>query len=492
MTVSSVVVRAAAAWTGAETEIPTGIQVQERSQLVVSLVPDEGERQALTLGLHYAITLSPAGVATVVPLVAFPATPGTVSMVRQTPMTQVYDPTATDTYDAAGHAAALDRSAMRVAELSQKVDDIEQSSIVVAGGAASVPVGAVYVSNGEGGAVAGPTAAEIETARVDAVSAAGTATGAAGLATGAATAAGSAAALANQLANAEPGTPVGGGFSAKHWAAVAQALSDAFDLDAYSTTEQIAAMLQGFVPTARKLKVGAGLSIDGADGSDAVPAEIDLSSDRLIRLAFATPAETIAGALTGKPVDPAGLAAAIAALAGGGPSSKVVQFAASGNYTPSQDTRYVFAVLVGGGGGRGGKRDTSSYQAGGIGGAGAIGFGFIAVDDGATYPVAVGAAGSGGASGGGNGGTGGTTSITVGGVTYAAAGGVGGTGTTSTSAAGAAGASGSVAGPVLIGSNANNLNRILGAAYGAAGIGANVNAGLSGGAGIAILVEFGA
>lgn len=172
MTVVSTVVRAAAAWTGAETEIPTGIQVQERSQLVVSLVPDEGERQALTLGLHYAVTLSTAGVATVVPLAAFPATPGTVSMVRQTPMTQVYDPTATDTYDAAGHAAALDRSAMRVAELSQKVDDVEASSIVVVGGAASVPEGAVYVSNGEGGAIAGPTAAEIETARAGAVSAA--------------------------------------------------------------------------------------------------------------------------------------------------------------------------------------------------------------------------------------------------------------------------------------------------------------------------------
>lgn len=326
MTVVSTVVRAAAVWTGAEAEIPTGIQVQERSQLVVSLVPDAGEHQALTLGLHYSMRLSPAGVATVVPLAAFPATPGTVSMVRQTPMTQDYDPTATDTYDAVGHAAALDRSAMRVAELSQKVDDIEASSIVVAGGAESVPEGAVYVSNGEGGAVAGPTAAEIETARAAAVGAAGMATGAAGVAAGAATTADAAAALADQLSNAAPNVPVGTGFSARHWVAVAQALSDAFDLDAYSTTEQIAAMLGDFVPRTRKLRFGSGLYLDDAPGADAEPAEGDLSTDRLIRLAFASPAEAIAGILTGKPVDPASLAAAVAAHSSSIPPGAVIGF----------------------------------------------------------------------------------------------------------------------------------------------------------------------
>ncbi|MBS1164204.1 MAG: hypothetical protein H6R00_229 [Proteobacteria bacterium] len=423
MTVVSTVVRASAAWTGVETEIPTGIQVQERSQLIVSLVPDEGERQALTLGLHYAVTLSSAGVATIAPLAAFPATPGTVSMVRQTPMTQVYDPTATDTYDAAGHAAALDRSAMRVAELSQKVDDIEESSIVIAGNAASVPEGAVYVSNGEGGAVAGPTAAEIETARATAVSASGTATVAAGAATGAATAAGTAAALADQLANAAPNTPVGTGFSARHWAAVAQTLSDAFDLDAYSTTEQIAAMLESFVPAVRKLKVGPGLSLDGAAGSDAEPAETDLSADRLIKLVLASAATVVAGTDEELPVHSAGVHSAIVAALGalnlGGAVPKAIRdFGASGNYVPTAGTKFIFGILVGGSGG-----GNSVWGTGG--GAGGVGFFFAAVSDTQTYPVAVGGGGGVVANKNSTGGTGGTTSIVIDGVTYYTSGGGG-------------------------------------------------------------------
>ena len=92
MTVSSIVVRAVAIWTGAETEFPTGIQVLDKSQLAVSHIPAEGQHLVLTLGLHYSVALSPAGIATVVPLGAFPVTPGTVSFVRQTPMTQTYDP----------------------------------------------------------------------------------------------------------------------------------------------------------------------------------------------------------------------------------------------------------------------------------------------------------------------------------------------------------------------------------------------------------------
>lgn len=322
MTVVSTVVRAAAAWTGAETEIPTGIQVQERSQLVIGLVPDEGERQALTLGLHYAVTLSPAGVATVVPLAAFPPKPGTVSIVRQTPMTQGYDPTATDTYDAAGHAAALDRSAMRVAELSQKVDDVEAAAIVVVGGAAGVPAGAVYVSDGEGGAVAGPTSTDFEAARAEAVSAAKTAKGAEGVAISAAKAADTAASLADQLSNAPPNTPVGDGYSARHWTMIAQALSDAFDLDNYSSTAQIETMLEGFVPKQRKVKVGTGLALDGVAGGDALAVSGDLSEDRLISLNLAAkalaPAIWNSGAdATEAPISPEKLKAAATALSGG-------------------------------------------------------------------------------------------------------------------------------------------------------------------------------
>ena len=332
-------------------------------------------------------------------------------------------PTATDTYDAAGHAAALDRSAMRVAELSRKVDDIEASSIVVDGGAASVPEGAVYVSNGEGGAIAGPTAAEIETARAVAVSAAGTATGAAGVATGAATVAGNAAALVDQLANAAPNTPVGTGFSARHWAAVAQALSDAFDLDAYSTTEQIAAMLESFVPAVRKLRVGSGLSLDGATGSDEAPAATDFSVDRLIKLALAPAATVVAGTDEVLPVHSAGVHSAIAAALGsidlGGVVPKALRdFGASGNYVPTAGTKFIFGILVGGSGGGNNVYVTN-------GGPGGVGFFFAAVSDAQSYPVAVGGGGNVVGANNQTGGTGGTTSIVIGATTYYASGGTG-------------------------------------------------------------------
>jgi hypothetical protein len=369
MTVSSVVVRAVAGWTGAETEFPTGIQVLAKTQLVVSLVPDEGARLPLTLGLHYAVNLSPAGVATVLPLPAFPATHGEVSFVRRTPMTQDYDPTATDTYDAAGHAAALDRSAMRVAELSLAVDDIAAASVVVEGGAASVPAGAVYVSDGAGRAIAGPTAVEIEAARVEAVGAASTATTAAGTSVQAAGAAGDAAALADQLANAAPDTPVGSGFSMRHWLALVEALVSDLDLSNYPTVAQIAETLADYTPTRRKVKTGAAFLLNGSAGTDAVPAEADLSADLLFKLIFASTAASIEGAREDLPVHPAGLKAAIdgalESFSAGGIKGVQV-FTTSRIYTPDASATKAVILAVGGGGGGG----TVGSQTAGDGGSG--------------------------------------------------------------------------------------------------------------------------
>ena len=76
------------------------------------------------------------------------------------------------------------------------------------------------------------------------------------------------------------------------------------------------AIVPSFVPLTRKLKVGSGLSLDGTEGGEEEPAAFDLAADRFLRLAFATPAETAGGTLTGKPIDPAGLAVALAALGG--------------------------------------------------------------------------------------------------------------------------------------------------------------------------------
>lgn len=62
-----------------------------------------------------------------------------------------------------------------------------------------------------------------------------------------------------------------------------------------------------------KVKVGAGFVIDGVAGSDEAPAEGDLSTDRLIKLSFATGAMVIAGEDDEYPVNSSGVHAAIVA-----------------------------------------------------------------------------------------------------------------------------------------------------------------------------------
>ncbi|CAI9417339.1 hypothetical protein ANOBCDAF_03952 [Pleomorphomonas sp. T1.2MG-36] len=129
--------------------------------------------------------------------------------------------------------------------------------------------------------------------------AAGTATGAAGVATGAATTATQAAVLAEALANAAPQTPVGSGFSARHWAAVAQALSDGFDLDSYLTTDQIHTLLENYAPATRTIAGGAGVKINGGDSAT-------LEDTVTVRLDTASTEEVLAGTVA-KPVSVANL-----------------------------------------------------------------------------------------------------------------------------------------------------------------------------------------
>lgn len=149
---------------------------------------------------------------------------------------------------------------------------------------------------------------------------------------------------------------------------------------------------------ATKLKVGSGLSLDGVGGTDAAPAESDLSTDRLIKLLFATPQEAAGGVITGKPVDPAGLAAAVAAVGKGG-LKNVRLFTASGNVQPSTGASKWLGFLVGGG------QTSQSMMAAGAGGAGCL---FIcAVSDASSYALTVG-------------GVGGNSSLTIGATTYTA------------------------------------------------------------------------
>ncbi len=73
-----------------------------------------------------------------------------------------------------------------------------------------------------------------------------------------------------------------------------------------------------FVPLARKLKVGAGLLLDGVAGSDAEPAESDLSADRLLNLVSLSLDTWKAGTdTTEAPISPAKLAAVVAASSTG-------------------------------------------------------------------------------------------------------------------------------------------------------------------------------
>ncbi len=175
-----------------------------------------------------------------------------------------------------------------------------------------------------------------------------------------------------------------------------------------------------FVPLGRKLKVGPGLSLDGTAGSDEETAEGDLSADRLIKLLFATEAEIAAGEITDKPVHPAGMAAAIAALASGG-IQHVRLVTASGAVTPSAGVKKWLGLLVGGG--AGGQAAYQGYPGAGGSGAGLTMF-LTDVSDATTYPLVIGAGGTAGAGAHGRtGGAGGASSLVIAGTTYSATGG---------------------------------------------------------------------
>lgn len=179
------------------------------------------------------------------------------------------------------------------------------------------------------------------------------------------------------------------------------------------------------VPNTRKLRVGAGLSIDGVAGSEAHPAEGDLSADRLLNLVSLSLDTWKAGTdATEAPISPAQLAAAVAALGGGAVPKGVVELSASGNYTPSHGTKFILAILRGAGGSGAGANGSSN--GGGGGGEGALGIALCPVSSATSYPAAIGAGGP-YRTRGNDGIAGGATSITINGVTYSAGGGGGGT-----------------------------------------------------------------
>jgi len=189
-------------------------------------------------------------------------------------------------------------------------------------------------------------------------------------------------------------------------AAASAAAARTWDPALYSTTAQISTMLGGYVPTARKLKVGAGLSLNGTAGSDEQPAEGDLSQDRLLALNLAlkalTPELWNAGVdTTEAPISPAKLAGAVTAIASTLASNDIIidmfQSATSGNWTVPAGVTRVLAVLFGGGGG-GGSATSGSY--GTDGGCGGMAAKVLTVNPGDVLPYTIGAGGGATANGG--------------------------------------------------------------------------------------------
>ncbi|MBS1164566.1 MAG: hypothetical protein H6R00_591 [Proteobacteria bacterium] len=162
-------------------------------------------------------------------------------------------------------------------------------------------------------------------------------------------------------------------------AAASAAAAQTWNPAIYSTTAQITTTLAGYVPIARKLKVGTGLSLDGVAGSDGVLAEGDLSKDRMLAL---------------------DLTAVLGRL-------KNVRFiTTSGNVQPAPGCTKWLGFLVGGAN-AGGNSSGASYGVGAPGGAGCMFF--ATVSDGTQYAAVIG-------------GVGGNSSLVVGTTTYSAEG----------------------------------------------------------------------
>ena len=141
------------------------------------------------------------------------------------------------------------------------------------------------------------------------------------------------------------------------------------------------------VPTSRKVKTGAAFLLNGVAGTDAAPAEADLTADLLIELIFASLADTIAGLRDDVAVHPAGLKAAIEALASssGHIYTDIDVINVSGNYVVPADldaSITPFVMVFGAGAG-------NTAAAAGL--SGGLAMGEVALAPGETVPVTIGA-----------------------------------------------------------------------------------------------------
>lgn len=262
--------------------------------------------------------------------------------------------------------------------------------------------------------------------------------------------------LAEKWANNPEDVPVTTGpdqFSAKHWAAKAQALAQTGDYFVFSgtlTTNQATGADYITLPADPKIAARVSLALGGIAQVAGTDFALD-ASPNTNRLRIVGGTSALSGVKYGGVVQlPTSLTNINAPSAGSVVNATIQngavtanklasdvspailsargmqQFTANGNFTPGAGITRIFYEAWGGGAGGGGANGTG--QASG-GGAGAYASGYMDVTPGVNVAIVIGAAGVGGTSGG-NGTDGGNTTITGPSLTVTAGGGIKGIGST--------------------------------------------------------------
>lgn len=160
---------------GVATSFPYSFKIYDEAHVRVILTDEAGVETTLALGADYAVTgVGADGGGAVETVLAHPVG-CLVTLVLNVPFTQEIDLENQGAYFAETIERALDESVQRDLQLAEEV----ARAFKLRASAELVAAGAVFVSDGAGGATGGPSASDIETAREIAVAAGGAATQAA-------------------------------------------------------------------------------------------------------------------------------------------------------------------------------------------------------------------------------------------------------------------------------------------------------------------------
>lgn len=160
---------------GVATSFPYSFKIYDEAHVRVILTDEAGVETTLALGADYAVTgVGADGGGAVETVLAHPVG-CLVTLVLNVPFTQEIDLENQGAYFAETIERALDEGVQRDLQLAEEV----ARAFKLRASAELVAAGAVFVSDGAGGATGGPSASDIETAREIAVAAGGAATQAA-------------------------------------------------------------------------------------------------------------------------------------------------------------------------------------------------------------------------------------------------------------------------------------------------------------------------